>query len=300
MPSPTPRIFAQTRDRLGESPMWRAGEKAIYWVDLYGPILYRMRAGGPVESWTVPDTKFIGSFVFVTGGRLMLSVENRLVLFDPATGIFSPFADPNDGREAVIYNDSKLDRSGRLWVGTLDLAETDPQGILYCVDSQGRATVGDSGFVVCNGPAFSPGGDILYFSDSLGRRLLAYDLASGSPLLRNRRVFASMGPDDGVPDGLTVDAEGGVWCAHYGAGRLTRYAPDGSVTNVVELPCPVVTSMSFGGPDMRTLFVTSGWSPGVQRPEEEVGVGGALLAIDTDFTGLCEPEFSLNQDLGDT
>ncbi|MEI7600283.1 MAG: SMP-30/gluconolactonase/LRE family protein [Aestuariivirga sp.] len=297
--APTPTLVVQTRDRLGESPLWHAGEQAIYWTDLYGPTIHRLRQGGTVESWKVPGTTFIGSFVFVRGGRLLLAIDTGLVLFNPATGTFTPFSDPNQGREGVIYNDSKVDRSGRLWVGTLDLAEAEPRGILYCVDTNGSAHVGDSGFTVCNGPAFSPRGDVLYFSDSLGRRLLAYDLAPGTPLLRKRRVFASMGSDDGIPDGLTVDAEGGVWCAHYGAGHLTRYAPDGNVTDVVELPCPVVTSMSFGGPDLRTLFVTSGWSPGVQRPEEEVGPGGALFAIDTNFTGLCEPEFSLNRDFRD-
>lgn len=288
----TPTIVAQTRDRLGESPLWHAGEQAIYWTDLYGPTLHRLRLGGPVESWTVPGTRHIGSFVFVRGGWLLLAIDTGLVLFDPATGTFTPYGDPNQGREGVIYNDSKLDRSGRLWVGTVDLAEAEPRGILYCVDAQGRTSVGDSGFVVCNGPAFSPAGDILYFSDSMGRRLIAYDLSPGSPQLRNRRNFVSMGLEDGIPDGLTVDAEGGVWCAHYGAGRLTRYAPDGSVLMVLELPCPTVTSMGFGGPDMTTLFVTTGWSPGVERAADEAGPGGALLAYETGIRGLAEPVFA--------
>lgn len=100
-----------------------------------------------------------------------------------------------------------------------------------------------------------------------------------------------MAPEQGIPDGLTVDAEGCLWCAHYGAGRITRYAPDGSARNVIELPCPTVTSMSFGGKDMTTLFVTTGWSPGVERAEEEAGPGGALFAIDTGVTGLPEPVF---------
>jgi sugar lactone lactonase YvrE len=274
--------------------MWHAGEQAIYWVDLYGPVLHRMRAGGPVESWTIPGSRFVGSFVFAAGGRVLLSLENGLVLFNPATGIFSPFADPNAGREGVIYNDSKVDRFGRLWTGTLDLAEVEPRGIIYCVDAHGRATLGDSGFVVCNGPAFSPRGDILYFSDSMGRRILAYDLDPEAPVLRNRRVFAELGPQEGIPDGLTVDADGGVWCAHYGAGRLTRYAPDGGVTTVIELPCPVVTSMSFGGPHLTTLFITTGWSLGVQRATDEAGPGGALFALETRFSGLPEPEFVPN------
>lgn len=288
----THTIAAQTRDRLGESPLWHAGEQAIYWTDLYGPTVHRMRPGGPVESWTVPGTRFIGSFVFATGGQLMLAIDTGLVLFDPASGRFTPFCDPNQAREGVIFNDSKIDRSGRLWVGTLDLAEVEPRGMLYCVDARGQASLGDGGFTVCNGPAFSPKGDVLYFSDSVGRRLLAYDLAPDSPRLTNRRVFATMGPDDGIPDGLTVDAEGGVWCAHYGAGRLTRYAPDGAVLAVVEVPCPVVTSMGFGGPDMTTLYVTTGWSLGIERAEDEQGPGGALLAYDLGIRGLPEPEFA--------
>ena len=102
-----------------------------------------------------------------------------------------------------------------------------------------------------------------------------------------------MSADEGVPDGLTVDAEGFLWCAHYGGGRLTRYAPDGTVTSVVDLPCPVVTSMGFGGPAMTTLFVTTGWSLGVERQEDEAGPGGALFAIETGIRGLPEPEFNL-------
>ncbi|PZF75404.1 SMP-30/gluconolactonase/LRE family protein [Aestuariivirga litoralis] len=289
----TPRIVAQTRDRLGESPLWHQAEQAIYWTDLYGPILHRLGRDGRIESWTIPGTSFIGSFVFASGGRVMLAIDTGLALFEPGSGRITPFADPNAAREGVIYNDSKIDRQGRLWVGTLDLAEAEPRGMLYCVDAEGNARLGDGGFTVCNGPAFSPDGGVLYFSDSVGRRLLAYDLAPGTPVLRNRRVFAALGPDDGIPDGLTVDAEGGLWCAHYGAGRLTRFAPDGTVLMVIDLPCPIVTSMGFGGPDMTTLYVTTGWSPGVTRAEDETGPGGALLAFDTGIRGLPEPVFAV-------
>jgi D-xylonolactonase len=292
--APTPTVVARTRDRLGESPQWHAGEGAIYWTDLYGPTIHRLQPGDDVQSWTVPGTSFIGSLVFVRGGWLLLAIDTGLVLFNPKTATFTPFGDPNEGREGIVYNDSKIDRAGRLWVGTLDLAEAEPRGILYCVDTLGRTQVGDSGFTVCNGPAFSPAGDVLYFSDSIGRRLLAYDVTPGTPPLRNRRVFASMGPDDGVPDGLTVDADGGVWCAHYGAGRLTRYAPDGSVLMVLHVPCPVVTSMSFGGPDLTTLFVTTGWTLGITRAEDEQGSGGSLLSYDVGIRGLAEPEFALS------
>ncbi|MFN4140205.1 SMP-30/gluconolactonase/LRE family protein [Aestuariivirga sp.] len=291
MAASVPKVVAQTRDRLGESAMWHADEQAIYWVDWYGPVLHRMKAGGKVESWTIPGSTLIGSFVFAAGGWLMLAVDSGLVLFDTATGALSPFADPNSGREQVSYNDSKIDRAGRLWVGTFDLAETEPRGILYCIEPDGRVTVGDSGFAVCNGPAFSPDGGVLYFSDSAAKRILAYDLDREKPVLRNRRIFAEMAPDEGMPDGLTVDAEGCLWCAHYGAGRVTRYAPDGSVRSAVTLPCPTVTSMSFGGENMTTLFVTTGWSPGITQAGDETGPGGSLFALDAGIAGLPEPLF---------
>jgi sugar lactone lactonase YvrE len=142
--------------------------------------------------------------------------------------------------------------------------------------------VGDSGFAVCNGPAFSPDGRTMYFSDSVGRRVLAYDVSPSARTLANRRVFASF--EDGIPDGLTVDAEGGLWCALYGAGRLVRFAPDGALVKAYELPCPIVTAAGFGGPDMTTLFVTTGTSPESEQ-------GGAVFAMDTGIKGLAEPVF---------
>lgn len=280
------QIFAQTRDRLGESPMWHPAGQALYWVDWYGPTLHRLAWGQEkAESWTIPHETTLGSFVFASGGRLLIAVDSGLKLFDPSTAAITAFADPNEARPGVAYNDSKLDRSGRLWVGTFDLPETDPRGILYCVEADGRWSVADSGFAVCNGPAFSPDGSTMYFSDSVGRRVLAYDVSSSSRIPANRRVFAQF--EDGIPDGLTVDAQGGLWCALYGAGRIVRFAPDGTVLKSYDLPCPIVTAPAFGGPGMTHLFVTTGLSPdGKQDP------GGAVFVMDTGIKGLAEPVFA--------
>lgn len=287
-------ILAQMGDRLGESPMWSPAEQALYWVDWYGPIVRRLKRGAArVESWIIPGETVLGSFVFASGGRLLLAVDSGLVIFDPATGSTTPFADPNARRPGVGYNDSKLDRQGRLWVGTYDLPETEPRGILYGVEASGRWAVGDSGFAVCNGPALSPDGRTMYFSDSMGKRVLAYDVDPAALRLSNRRVFAGFGEGEGVPDGLTVDSEGCLWCAQYGAGRITRFAADGSVRDVYELPCPVVTAPAFGGPDMTTLFVTTGWSPGVTRPGDEKAGGGAVFALKTGIRGIPEPVFAI-------
>jgi sugar lactone lactonase YvrE len=284
-------IAASTQDRLGESALWHAGERAIYWADFYGPVLRRLRLGGVVESWILQGSATIGSLAFASGGRLILALDRGLTLFDPTTARSTVIAHPNAGRAGVAYNDGKVDRSGRLWIGTYDMAEADPRGILYCVGRDGRVTVADSGFVVCNGPAFSPDGGTLYFSDTVGRRILAYDIAGDPPRLLNRRLFASIAPDEGAPDGLTVDAEGDVWCALFGAGEVARYASGGALKQRHRLPCPAVTSCSFGGERLSTLFVTTGWSPGVERAADEPASGGALLSIEVDAQGLPEPEF---------
>ena len=287
-------IVSPLRDRLGESPMWHAGEKALYWTDWYGPTIHRKHwRQDKVESWTIPNETVLGCFVFASGGRLLLAVDSGLVLFDPRTGQTTPFANPDGGREGMVYNDGKLDRFGRLWVGTYELTEQHPRGILYCVTPDGTATIGDSGFPSCNGPAFSPDGRTMYFSDSVGRRILAYDVSPQSRKLANRRVFAGFSPEQGLPDGLTVDAEGGLWCALYGGSCVMRFLPDGTLHSRYDLPCPITAAPGFGGPEMNILFVATGWSPGVEKASDEMRDGGALFALDTSFRGLPELVFAI-------
>jgi sugar lactone lactonase YvrE len=124
-------IAARTQDRLGESALWHSRERAIYWADFYGPRLHRLPLGGQaVESWTLPGSSTVGSFAFASHGRLILALDAGLTLFDPATARSVVIADPNEGRAGVAYNDGKVDRTGRLWIGTFDMAEADPRGIL--------------------------------------------------------------------------------------------------------------------------------------------------------------------------
>jgi sugar lactone lactonase YvrE len=286
-------VIAQEHDKLGESAMWRPAEQAIYWVDWYGPTLRRRRGGDPVQSWTFSGFSILGSFTFATGGQLLLALNGGIKIFDPVSGRLRDFADPNQGREGVAYNDGKIDRQGRLWIGTFDVNERDPRGILYCVDGAGNVHVADSGYAVCNGPAFSPAGNILYFSDSMGKRIIAYDVDPATPQLRNRRIFADLAGESGLPDGLTVDAEGHLWCALYGAGRVVRLAPDGSMRASYTLPAANVTSCAFGGPSMTTLFVTSGEDASSLGKAGTPRSDGALFACELGIRGLVEPEFNL-------
>lgn len=282
MPSET-RAVSPPEDRLGESPQWDSAAGLLWWVDFYGPTLRCLEpARGARRHWRLPGSA-VGSVVLAQDG-LLLALDQGLCRFDPASGGVTPWRDPEGGREGIGLNDAKVDRQGRLWLGSFDRREREPRGMLHRFDAEGRHAVADSGYVVCNGPAFSPDGRTLYFSDTLGRRLLAYALDPATGRLGERRLFA--GIEAGYPDGLTVDAEGHVWCAHYAGGRLSRFAPDGRLERTTALPVSNPTSLCFGGRDLATLYVTT-----AREGAEGEPLAGAVLALEPGVAGLPEPRF---------
>lgn len=285
----SPAIAVAAADRLGESPLWRAEEQAVYWIDFFGPTIHRWQpATGARRDWRLEGAATLGSIVAAADGRFLAATEAGILLFDPADGSARPYADPNEGRIGIGLNDAKADRRGRYWVGSYDVAEAEPRGILYRRGADGRFAVADSGYVVCNGPAFSPDGNVLYFSDTAGRRLLAYPCDPETGRLGPRRLFAQIAAEDGFPDGLAVDAEGGLWCAHYGGGRLARFAPDGRIERTVRLPVPNVTSCCFGGPALTTLYVTTGREGLDAAALAAAPQAGALFAVEAGVAGLAE------------
>lgn len=287
------QICAQMHDRLGESVLWHPEEEALYWIDFYGPSVRRQKqSGGPVETWEINRGETIGSLVFADEGRLILAVDHGLHLFDTKTSIRRFFADPKGGRTDLVYNDSKVDRAGRYWVGTYEVTESKPQGVFYRVEADGTATVADQGFTICNGPAFSPDNRRLYFSDTVGRRIFSYELNHDGSL-SGRQTFFSFSESDGLPDGLAVDSGGNVWCALYGGAKVVCVDANGVLRQSLPVPTTYVTSLCLGGPGLRTLYVTTGWSSVTTEANKTGDVGGAVFMRPADVAGLPEPIISL-------
>lgn len=287
------QICAQTRDRLGESILWHPVERALYWIDFYGPLVHRQKWGGSqVESWKIDPGETIGSLVFADKGRLLLAVDHGLHILETDTGRMRFFADPKNGQTNLAYNDGKVDRAGRYWIGTYDLSEREPNGVFYRMRSDGAAEVADKGFVICNGPTFSPDNRKLYFSDTVGQRILSYDLDSDG-MISGRRVFFAFANNDGMPDGLTVDSAGNVWCALYGGSKVVCIDARGTLRKSLYLPATFVTSLCFGGPELTTLFVTTGWDNSTTEATKANDVGGAVFMRQVDSPGLAEPFMSL-------
>ncbi len=241
---------------LGEGPLWDEQAQCLYGVDIKAPAVWRLHpATGATRSWVMPWR--IGAIALRTRGGFVAAMKPGFAFVDlegPAVEVISrPEKHLPDNR----FNDGACDPRGRFWAGTMDDLETSPTGDLYRLDPDGTTRRFQAGFVITNGIRWSSDGSRLYFVDSAARTIWQheFDLENGVP--GPRRVFAQLQPEDGWPDGLCLDAEDHVWGAHWGAGRITRYAPDGSIDRVLAIPAPNVTSCCFGGRAMDTLYVTT-------------------------------------------
>ncbi|MDH5286661.1 MAG: SMP-30/gluconolactonase/LRE family protein, partial [Betaproteobacteria bacterium] len=253
-PSRGVRVAQAGAALLGEAPYWSAHDAALWWVDMLAPALWRYdpRTRG---AQTFPLPRLTSVAVPRRRGGFLLARPDGLHLAaapgDPGTRFAHPGSEAPDNR----YNDGKCDAHGRLWIATLDPTGKRGRGSLYRVDPDGRSQRVDTGFTVANGLAFSPDGSTLYFAESAQRAILAYDLdARGNA--RGRRTFATF-PEGVKPDGIAVDAEGGVWVALWDGWRVERLSPEGRLSRTLRLPVPRPTSVAFGGAALDRLYVTS-------------------------------------------
>jgi sugar lactone lactonase YvrE len=241
---------------LGEGPVWDWRSHVLYWVDIKNPAVHSLDPqSGATRRWPMPE--MIGAIGLRQRGGLVAALGNGFAFIDLGDGRVTRIADPEVDRPGNRFNDGKVDPAGRFWAGTMDDAEREPSGDLYRLEPNLAVERFAVGFVVTNGIDWSNDGRTLYFVDSAGRRILAYEFDMAGGQLGGAKLFAALPETQGFPDGLTVDADDHVWSAHWNGGRVTRYAPDGMVERVIPMPVPLCTSCCFGGPDLDTLFVTS-------------------------------------------
>jgi sugar lactone lactonase YvrE len=276
-------VAVEARAELGEGPRWDAASGTLLWVDIPG---HRVHRYDPVTG--LDSAELVPGVVSLAlprrSGGAVIGLPDGLHVLD---GERSPLVAPVEAeRTDTRTNDGACDAAGRLWVGTMALDEASPLGGLYRVDADLSVTTVLSGTTISNGLGWSPSGDRLYFIDSPTRRVDVFDFDPETGALEGRRRFAAVEVEGAVPDGLAVDAEGGVWVALHGGWGLRRYAPDGELAAVVKLPVARVTSCGFGGADLRDLYVTTrreGLSAGELAAQP---LAGALLRLDVGVAGL--------------
>lgn len=276
---------------LGEGPLWSPREAALYWVDIKAPALHRFRpADGDKTSWVMPER--IGWVIERSNGEgLVAGLKQRgFVFLTPGTMMPETIGQPEPDYPDNRFNDASADNAGRIWAGTMDDNEREASGALYRLDPNLDWQRMDRGYVVTNGPAFSPDYRRLYHSDTAKGTIYAFDLSPDGKLA-NKRDFVTIPEGDGYPDGMTCDAEGGLWVAHWNGWRVTRFTPDGKADRVVEMPVSQVTSCAFGGPELDRLYITSAAINLDEAALEKQPLAGGLFEVDVGVKGSPPGQF---------
>lgn len=284
-----PRCIADVRAVLGEGPVWVEREQAIYWLDIKGRKIFRLRETGELTQWETPLR--VGSIAPRRGGGFIAGTEEGFAEIDLDGGRFQVFHNPDEHLPDNRFNDGKTDRLGRFWAGTMDDTETQAVGSLYRLDADRSCHRIDEGYRVTNGPAFDPSGTVMYHNDSARQLIYAFELsADGEP--GERRIFARFGKGDGYPDGMTVDSQGCLWVAFWDGWCVRRLSPEGEVIEKLDLPVQRPTSCAFGGPELDRLYVTSA-TIGVDKDSLNMQpCAGGLFLLEAGVRGVRQVPFA--------
>ena len=285
------KIIAKDNNGCGESPIWDPINQCILWIDADKALIFKLSLHNGEKSVVSRGLSVSGIALNRDGGLIIAGMGLHL------------WRNRNDYRtiieeyegEALVFNDIIADFKGRIYAGTYYWEEKgmEKEGKLYLINTDGSAQIMEDGIKLSNGLGFSPDNSLLYYTDSAARIIYKYDVEQDEGNLKNKRIFVKVPENEGIPDGLTVDAEGYVWSALWYGGQIIRYDPDGKVCLRIPIPAKQVSSVMFGGRNMTNLYITSAgkyWHsnliPKGFNPEEPMG--GSLYFVNTNIKGKYE------------
>lgn len=286
----------QARARLGEGPVWDATQQVLYWVDIYNHRVHQFNPsagsnpcgiGKAARFFDVGDV--VGAVAPAGPNRLILAQRHHLAILDTETGTTQPIALVEVDLPENRFNDGKCDCQGRFWFGSM--CPDKAQGSLYRYDPDGALHTMETGLTISNGLGWSPDETTFYLTDSVHQKIYAYDFEPTIGSIYNRRIFVDLTGAAFYPDGLTIDQEGHVWSAMWDGWCIVRFDPQGKEVLRIPLPVQRPTSCTFGGTDLRSLYITTA-SVGLSEQEiERSFYAGDLFCLKTDITGLPASSF---------
>ena len=252
-------LILDSRAMVGEGPIWDHRRGKLLWVDIPANAVHEFDPRSGAD--TVSDVgQPVGAVGLCKNGGLVAAVRDGFAVLPPGGPAVSDVIEVEKDRPGSRMNDGKCDCRGRFWAGTMAWEHTPGAGSLYCLQrAEGcfRVSTVLRDITIANGLDWSPDHQRMYYIDSATQRIDVFDFNADRGTVENRRTFVEILPAVGLPDGMTVDAEGGVWVALFGGGKVRRYTADGRVDLEVRLPVTLATSCAFGGPELDELYITT-------------------------------------------
>jgi D-xylonolactonase len=277
------QLITDQNNELGENPLWHPAEKKLYWEDILKGRIYRYDPTND-ETETIYEGELVGGFTFQPDGSLLLFMaRGRVALLKD--GELTTLIEEIPAERESRFNDVIADPQGRVFCGTMPTGETG--GRLYRLNRELSLTPLVDNVQISNGMGFTLDHKYFYYTESGARKIHIFDYDETTGALTNQRLWRDFSAGPGVPDGMTVDSEGYIWSARWDGSGIFRYAPDGSELEKVAIPAKKVTSLCFGGDDLRDLYITTALNGGTKA--EEGDGAGAIFRLRVDEPGL--PEF---------
>ena len=276
---------------LGECPLWSVDEQVLYWVDINAPSLNRFDPlSGSNTAWPMPES--IGCFALRAEDGFVAALRSGIWFVDRRGKLGRKIANAPYDPAHHRFNDGRADPQGRFWAGSMNENRDASTAKLYRLDSDFKLTTMISGVMISNGLAWSPDSRTMYHTDTPTRTINAWEFDPATGDVSNLRVFARLLGENDRPDGGAVDREGCYWSALYRGGKIVRISPRGEMLSEFSLPAMCPTMCAFGGPDLKTVYVTTARQ---QRDPEELArlpQSGGIFAFRVDVPGLPEPKFA--------
>lgn len=285
-------LFRSIPATLGEGAVWHPTRQSLFWVDILGKKIFETTLSG--ETATRPVPQRIGAVAPTLSGGLLALLQDGVHRIDLATGQTTPFAAPREhDPKTVRFNDAKCDPQGRLWAGTMALDESPGLGALYRVDPDGSCQQMHDRVSISNGLAWSPDQRTLYYIDSPTRAVQAFDYQKETGQISRRRIALDLTAQAGFPDGCTIDTNGNLWIAHWDGGCVACWDPvRAKLLDTVRIPVGQVTTCTFGGPKLDTLFITTAACNLTDAQREAQPEAGFVFAANVGATGFPADAFA--------
>ena len=274
---------------IGESPTWAPSERALYWIDVKAPALHRFQPDdGATRTWKL--TSDIGGFALTEDGGVVVALREGLYRLDLDSGALHRLAEPPFDPNLFRFNEAACDANGRFWIGVMfDPLEGSPPerpGALHSFTLDGGLRPEPDAAELHNGMAWSADGATFFLSHSNSGEIIAFDYDVDGGKLSNRRIFATVPPSLGIPDGAAIDTEGGYWSALHGGGKLRRFHADGTIDRDIDLPVSQPTMPAFGGDDLSVLYLTSASDKMSAEDKRREPHAGALFRLQVGVRGI--------------